>query len=260
MQEKLWIKIRNDASKVILREPQLSCAIDRIILNHDSLEASIAYHLSQKISSDVITAEIIEDVCLEAFSANQKKIVKSIELDLLAILDRDPACNSAIQPILFFKGFLALQAYRVSNWLWNKNRVFMAQFIQSRLSEEFSVDIHPNAKVGDGIMIDHAHSIVIGETSVVGNNVSILHSVTLGGTGKEEKKRHPTIEDGVLIGAGAKILGGIKIGYCSKIASGSVVLKSIPPKKTAAGVPARVVGDTGCFEPSITMDQLIKEN
>ena len=260
MSEKLWIKIRNDASKAIITEPQLDSAINRIILDHQSLEASIAYQLSQKISSHEITSEIIQDTCLEAFNADQKKIVKSIELDLLAILDRDPACNTAMQPVLFFKGFLALQAYRVSNWLWNKNRFIMALFIQSRLSEEFSVDIHPNAKIGNGIMIDHAHSIVIGETSVVGNNVSILHSVTLGGTGKEEKKRHPTIEDGVLIGAGAKILGGINIGYCAKIASGSVVLRSIPPKKTAAGVPARIVGDTGCSKPSMTMDQLIMEN
>ena len=145
MSEKLWIKIRNDASKAIITEPQLDSAINRIILDHQSLEASIAYQLSQKISSYEITSEIIQDTCLESFSADQKKIVKSIELDLLAILDRDPACNTAMQPVLFFKGFLALQAYRVSNWLWNENRFIMALFIQSRLSEEFSVDIHPNA-------------------------------------------------------------------------------------------------------------------
>ncbi len=257
MRDKLWIKIKSEASEVSLQEPSLSPLINRTILRHACLKQAIIYQLSQKISSNDVADEVITRVSQEAFGADHN-LIKSAELDLLAVFDRDPACTSIMQPILFFKGFLALQAYRISNWLWNNNRTTLAYFIQSQLSEVFSIDIHPGAKIGKGIMIDHAHSIVIGETSIIGNNVSILHSVTLGGTGNKDQKRHPTIEDGVLLGAGAKILGDITVGFCSKIASGSVVLQSVPPQKTAAGVPAKVVGDTGCSEPSVTMNQLIK--
>ena len=171
--------------------------------------------------------------------------------------DRDPACDRFILPLLFFKGFQAIQAYRISHLLWREGRKDMARFFQMRSSEAFGVDIHPAAKIGKGIMIDHAHSIVIGETAVVGDNVSMLHSVTLGGTGKEEEDRHPKIGDGVLIGAGAKVLGNIKVGHCSRIAAGSVVLAEVPPCKTVAGVPARIVGEAGCDQPSIAMDQLL---
>ena len=257
MNEKLWIKVKFEASEVLSNEPMLSPIINRVILNHNCLEQAIIYQLSHKISSKDIANKVIKNILEEAYRADDT-LIKSTELDLLAVFDRDPACVSLIHPILFFKGFIALQAYRISNWLWNENRTNMAYFIQSQISEVFGIDIHPGAIIGNGIMIDHGHSIVIGETSVIGNNVSILHSVTLGGTGKEDQKRHPTIEDGVLLGAGAKILGDIKIGFCSKIASGSVVLQSIPPQKTAAGVPAKVVGDTGCSEPSVTMDQLLR--
>lgn len=159
-----------------------------------------------------------------------------------------------IQPLLYFKGYQALQAYRVGHWLWKRGRKDMAYFFQTRVSEVFGVDIHPAARIGKGIMIDHAHSIVIGETAVVGNNVSMLHSVTLGGTGKEEEDRHPKIGDGVLIGAGAKVLGNIRVGNCSRIAAGSVVLEEVPPKTTVAGVPARIVGTAGCSQPSVAMD------
>ena len=162
-----------------------------------------------------------------------------------------------VQPLLFFKGFLAVQAYRVGNALWKQGRREAAWFIQMRASEVFGVDIHPGAKVGRGIMIDHAHSIVIGETAVVGDNCSMLHSVTLGGTGKTDGDRHPKVGNGVLIGAGAKILGNISIGHCSRIAAGSVVLADVPPCKTVAGVPAKVVGDAGCDQPSLSMDQIM---
>ena len=159
--------------------------------------------------------------------------------------------------MLYFKGFQAVQAYRIGHWLWGKGRKDLAYFVQMRVSEVFGVDIHPAARVGKGIMIDHAHSIVIGETAVVGDNVSMLHSVTLGGTGKEDGDRHPKIGNGVMIGAGAKVLGNITVGYCSRIAAGSVVLHDVPHNTTVAGVPAKVVGDSGCSQPSITMDQLI---
>ena len=161
-----------------------------------------------------------------------------------------------MQPILYFKGYQAVQSYRVAHWLWTKGRYDLAYFMQMRISEIFGIDIHPNAKIGKGIMIDHAHSIVIGETAVVGDNVSMLHSVTLGGTGKEDEDRHPKVEDGVLIGAGAKILGNIRIGHCSRIAAGSVVLKDVPACKTVAGVPAKIVGEAGCDNPSVSMNQL----
>ena len=175
------------------------------------------------------------------------------------MFDRDPACHRYLQPLLFFKGFQALQCYRIAHWLWQRRRNDMAYFIQMRTSEVFGVDIHPGARIGKGIMIDHAHSIVIGETAVVGDNVSMLHSVTLGGTGKEDGDRHPKIGNGVLIGAGAAILGNIRVGGCSRIAAGSVVLQDVPPCKTVAGVPAKIVGEAGCAEPSKSMDQLLSD-
>jgi serine O-acetyltransferase len=162
-----------------------------------------------------------------------------------------------LQPILYFKGFQAMQAYRVAHWLWTQGRRDLAYFVQMRSSEVYGVDIHPAARIGKGIMIDHAHSIVIGETAVVGDNVSMLHSVTLGGTGKEKEDRHPKIGDEVLIGAGAKVLGNITVGCCSRIAAGSVVLEDVPPAMTVAGVPAKVVGSAGCEHPSVTMNQLL---
>ena len=179
------------------------------------------------------------------------------EADLRAVYERDPACHRLMQPMLFFKGFQALQAYRIGHWLWDHGRRDMAYFVQMRCSEVFGVDIHPAARIGTGVMIDHAHSIVIGETAVVGNDVSMLHSVTLGGTGKEDGDRHPKIGDGVLIGAGAKVLGNITVGRCSRIAAGSVVLTDVPPCKTVAGVPARIVGDAGCSAPSDMMNQIL---
>jgi serine O-acetyltransferase len=178
----------------------------------------------------------------------------------MATFDRDPACHRFLQPLLYFKGFQAVQAYRVGHFMWESGKRDIAYFMQSRVSEVFGIDIHPGAKIGQGLMIDHAHSIVIGETAVVGDNVSMLHSVTLGGTGKEEEDRHPKIEHGVLIGAGAKVLGNIRVGHCSRIAAGSVVLHDVPPKSTVAGVPARVVGEAGCHTPSVTMDQLLAQS
>ena len=184
-------------------------------------------------------------------------MVEAARADIVAVFDRDPACTRFLQPLLYFKGYQAIQAYRVANWLFHQKRFDLAYFLQMRISEAFGVDIHPAAQIGRGIMIDHAHSIVIGETAVVGDNVSMLHSVTLGGTGKEEEDRHPKIADGVLIGAGAKVLGNIKVGHCSRVAAGSVVLQEVPPMKTVAGVPAKIVGEAGCEQPALTMDQIL---
>ena len=259
MADKLWTKVRSDAELAIKSEPLLSILIQSAILNHSSLQESLIYQIAKKLCSTEVPYKIIYEVANEAFCVDPR-LLKSVQADLLAVFDRDPSCNSVVQPILYFKGFVAIQAYRVSHWLWNNNRYDFAYLIQSRSSEVFGIDIHPAAKIGNGLMIDHAHSIVIGETATVGNDVSMLHSVTLGGTGSRGLQRHPTIEDGVLLGAGAKVLGNITVGRCSKVASGSVVLKSVPPKKTVAGVPAKIVGETGCAQPSITMDQLIGNN
>ncbi|MEX0969466.1 MAG: serine O-acetyltransferase [Paracoccaceae bacterium] len=252
----VWNQIQDEAQAVVADEPALGGMIFAGIIHHKSLEAALAHRVAQKLASGEMTEAVLREVCLEAYESDTW-LGQAARADIVAIYDRDPACHRFIQPLLYFKGFQAVQAHRVANWLWRQGRKDMAYFIQMRASEVFGVDIHPAAKIGQGLMIDHAHSIVIGETAVVGDNVSMLHSVTLGGTGKQDSDRHPKIADGVLIGAGAKILGNIKIGHCSRIAAGSVVLEEVPPCKTVAGVPARIVGEAGCENPSTTMDQLL---
>lgn len=253
----VWDRISAEATDLVAREPVLGGLVHSSILHHDSFEKAMSYRIALKLSSDEMPAQILREIADEAFD-NDSSISKSARADVVAVFDRDPACHLMLQPVLFFKGYQALQAYRIAHWLWQQGRKEMAYFFQMRASEIFGVDIHPGAKIGQGIMIDHAHSIVIGETAVVGDNVSMLHSVTLGGTGKADGVRHPTIENGVLIGAGAKVLGAITVGRCSKIAAGSVVLKAVPQCKTVAGVPAKVVGDAGCDQPSLSMDQMFR--
>jgi serine O-acetyltransferase len=217
------------------------------------MELALAYRFSFKLASGEMSEQILREIADETY-AEDPELGASARADLMAVHDRDPACHRYLQPILFFKGYQAVQAYRIGHSLWQKGRTDLAYFVQMRVSEVFGVDIHPAAKIGKGIMIDHAHSIVIGETAVVGDNVSMLHSVTLGGTGKEDGDRHPKIGNGVLIGARAKVLGNIHIGHCTRIAAGSVVLSDVPPCKTVAGVPARIVGEAGCDQPSVLMD------
>ena len=252
----VWDRIVSEAKSVLDVEPLLGAMIHSSILHHSSLDQAIAYRISLKLASAEMPEQMLREVTDQAYLEGQ--IGLQSRADLVANLERDPACHRLIQPILYFKGFHAVQAYRVSHWLWNKGRKDLSYFFQSRISEVFGIDIHPAAVIGHGIMIDHAHSIVIGETAVVGNNVSMLHSVTLGGTGKQDDNRHPKIGDGVMIGAGAKVLGNIKVGHCSRIAAGSVVLHEIPPGKTVAGVPAKIVGTAGCDQPSIMMDQFVR--
>jgi serine O-acetyltransferase len=225
-------------------------------LHHATLQKALSYRISAKLSSNEMSMLVLREVADEAFAADPT-LVEAARADLVAVLERDPATYRLLQPILYFKGFQAMQAYRVAHWLWTQGRRDLAYFVQMRSSEVYGVDIHPAARIGKGIMIDHAHSIVIGETAVVGDNVSMLHSVTLGGTGKEKEDRHPKIGDEVLIGAGAKVLGNITVGCCSRIAAGSVVLEDVPPAMTVAGVPAKVVGSAGCEHPSVTMNQLL---
>lgn len=254
----VWSRITEEAEAAIREEPLLGGLLHSSVLHHPTMERALAYRIALKLCSGEMGEQLLNEVAGEAY-ASDPRLGQAARADLVAVYERDPACHRFLQPLLYFKGYQAVQAYRVSHWLWTEGRRDLAYFLQMRISEHFGVDIHPAAKVGKGIMIDHAHSIVIGETAVVGDNVSMLHSVTLGGTGKEDGDRHPKIGDGVLIGAGAKVLGNIEIGHCSRIAAGSVVLSPVPPCKTVAGVPARIVGEAGCDQPSITMDQLFRD-
>ncbi|APX88386.1 serine O-acetyltransferase [Brevirhabdus pacifica] len=253
----VWRRIREEAEQAIRDEPLIAGMVHSSLLHHDSLERAMSYRISTKLASPDMDAQLLREIVEEAF-ASSADVGCALRADLVAILERDPACHRLLQPILYFKGFQAVQAYRIGHWLWQQKRHDLAYYFQMRVSEAYGVDIHPAARIGKGLMIDHAHSVVIGETAVVGDNVSMLHSVTLGGTGKDEQDRHPKIADGVLIGAGAKVLGNIKVGHCSRIAAGSVVLQEVPPCKTVAGVPARIVGEAGCDQPSVTMDHLLR--
>lgn len=252
----VWTRIQREARIAVRDEPLLGALIHAGLLHHATFAAALAYRFSLKLASREMSEQILREIADDAFG-RAPELAQAAMADLLAVYERDPATHRLMQPILFFKGFQALQAYRIGHWLWQQGRSDMAYFVQMRCSEVFGVDIHPAARIGTGVMIDHAHSIVIGETAVVGNDVSMLHSVTLGGTGKEDGDRHPKIGNGVMIGAGAKVLGNIHVGHHSRIAAGSVVLSDVPPCKTVAGVPARIVGDAGCTDPSNTMNQLL---
>jgi len=255
----VWQRVREEADAAIAREPLLGGMIHSSLLHHATMERALAYRFSMKLASREMSEQILREIADEAYQSDPN-LGQVARADLVAVLDRDPACHRYLQPLLFFKGYQAVQAYRVGHWLWGAGRTDLAYFVQMRVSEVFGVDIHPAAKIGRGVMIDHAHSIVIGETAVVGDNVSMLHSVTLGGTGKQDGDRHPKIGDGVMIGAGAKILGNIQVGHCSRIAAGSVVLQDVPACSTVAGVPARVVGEAGCAQPAVMMDQVIRDS
>ncbi len=255
----VWQKIAEEARAAIDVAPAMGAMFHAGLLQHDGFDDALAYRIALKLASTEMSAQNIREIADDAYGRNSG-LTQDARADLVATMDRDPACHRFLQPLMFFKGYQAVQAYRLSHWLWSDGQYDLAYFLQMRVSEIFGVDIHPAAKIGKGLMIDHAHSIVVGETAVVGDNVSMLHSVTLGGTGKEEEKRHPTIGNGVLIGAGAKVLGNITVGYCSRIAAGSVVLHDVPPMKTVAGVPAKIVGEAGCAQPALSMNQILAED
>ena len=252
--DSLWSGLRNEVSAMAEEEPMLASYLHSTVLKHSSLEDSLSYLLAGKLESSYFSAMALREVIDEALSGSAA-IREAIRLDLLAVVKRDPAARGVAQPFLYYKGFHALQSYRVAHWFWCEGRIPLAFYLQNRISEVFGVDIHPAARIGKGILIDHATSVVIGETAVVGNDVSMLHEVTLGGTGKESGDRHPKVGNGVLIGAGAKILGNVAIGDGSKVAAGSVVLNEVPPHATVAGVPARIVGRPKTAEPALQMDQ-----
>ncbi|AAF79319.1 F14J16.18 [Arabidopsis thaliana] len=255
----VWIKMLEEAKSDVKQEPILSNYYYASITSHRSLESALAHILSVKLSNLNLPSNTLFELFISVLEESPE-IIESTKQDLIAVKERDPACISYVHCFLGFKGFLACQAHRIAHTLWKQNRKIVALLIQNRVSESFAVDIHPGAKIGKGILLDHATGVVIGETAVVGDNVSILHGVTLGGTGKQSGDRHPKIGDGVLIGAGSCILGNITIGEGAKIGSGSVVVKDVPARTTAVGNPARLIGGKENPRkhdkiPCLTMDQ-----
>ena len=226
----VWARIRSEAEDVARREPEFATFIYENILHHDTLEAAVIHRVSERLGNADVSGDLIRQGYGDALDD---------------------------EPVLYYKGFHAIQTHRLAHWLLGKGRKDFALYLQSRSSAVFQCDINPAASIGRGIFLDHATGLVVGETAVIEDDVSILHDVTLGGTGKEHEDRHPKIRRGVMIGAGAKILGNIEVGHCARIAAGSVVIKAVPNNVTVAGVPARVVGEAGCPEPSRAMDQML---
>ena len=255
----IWDRVVLEAEELSRKEPALATFAYGTILNHDRLEDAVIHRVAARIDHPDVSGEIVRLAFEDALEA-EPAISDAMRADIIAVFDRDPACHRYIDPILYFKGFQALQAHRFAHTLWRMGRADFAFYLQSRSSQIFQVDIHPAVEVGRGIMLDHATGIVIGETATIEDDVSILQGVTLGGTGKEEGDRHPKIRRGVLLGAGAKVLGNIEIGCCSRVAAGSVVLKPVPHNVTVAGVPAKVIGLVGPEEPSRCMDQMLGED
>ena len=252
----VWARIRGEAEEAAAREPELSTFIYATVLNHDTLEAAVVHRIAERLAHADVGDELIRQAYAEALN-DDPAIGVAFRADIVAMHDRDPATHRYLEPLLYYKGFHAIQTHRLAHWLWGKGRRDFALYLQSRSSAVFQCDINPNAKIGRGIFLDHATGFVCGETAVIEDDVSILHDVTLGGTGKENEDRHPKIRRGVMIGAGAKILGNIEVGHCARIAAGSVVIKPVPNNVTVAGVPAKVVGEAGCPEPSRAMDQIV---
>ena len=253
-QQQTWDKIRAEALSLVNEEPMLASFFHSTILNHDSLRSALSFQLANKLASAVMPAIVLREV-IETALAAQPDILDAAAADICAVKERDPAVRYYSTPLLYLKGFHALQGYRVAHWLWQQGRHSLAVFLQNQISVVFSVDVHPAAQIGRGIMFDHATGIIIGETAVVEDDVSILQNVTLGGTGKEHGDRHPKIREGVMIGAGAKVLGNIEVGRGAKIGAGSVVLQAVPAHTTVAGVPAHEVGHPDCDKPSLDMNQ-----
>ena len=254
----IFSRIRLEAEETVRTEPELAGFFMASVLNHDTLESAIVHRVAARLDHQDVAGDLIRQTYLEIISRDAS-IGEAFRADIIAVADRDPACLRLIEPLLYFKGFHALQCHRLAHALWKAGRRDFALWLQSRASEVFQTDINPAARIGKGVFLDHATGLVVGQTCVIEDDVSILHGVTLGGTGNERGDRHPKIRRGVLIGAGAKVIGNIEVGYCARIAAGSVVLSPVPHNKTVAGVPARVVGEAGCAEPARSMDQILAE-
>jgi serine O-acetyltransferase len=252
----VWAAIVQGARDIVVNEPALSGLVISTILNYDSFELSLAHRLAERLDHGDVSADLIRQAFGDALQFRPEIGIEA-RGDLAATMERDPACHRAIEPLLFFKGYQAIQTHRFANALWHLGRKDFALYLQSRASQVFQVDINPLARIGKGIMLDHGTGVVIGETAVVGDHVSIMQGVTLGGTGKSDQDRHPKIGNGVLIGAGAIVLGNIHVGDCARVAAGSVVVKEVPPRVTVAGVPAKVIGEAGCAQPASVMDHIV---
>jgi serine O-acetyltransferase len=250
----VWDAVTSGARRVAQAEPSLANLVYSNVLNHDGFESALAHRLAERLGHPDVSADLIRQAFHDAL-AIRPEIGLEARADLAATLERDPALHKAVDGFLYFKGYHAIQTHRFTHTLWMSGRKDFALYLQSRSSAVFQVDINPAARIGKGIMLDHATGFVVGETAVIGDNVSILQGVTLGGTGKSEEDRHPKIGNGVLIGAGAIVLGNIKVGECARIGAGSVVVKEVPPRVTVAGVPARIIGEAGTAHPASVMDQ-----
>ncbi|OMO83402.1 hypothetical protein COLO4_22536 [Corchorus olitorius] len=249
----IWVAVRDEAKLEAEKEPILSSFLYASIVAHDCLEQALGFVLANRLQNPTLLATQLMDIFSDVMM-HDRGIQRSIRLDLQAFVDRDPACLSYSSALLYLKGYHSLQSYRVSHALWKRGRKVLALALQSRISEVFGIDIHPAAKIGDGILLDHGTGVVIGETAVVGNRVSLMHGVTLGGTGKEIGDRHPKVGDGALLGACVTVLGNIKIGEGAMVAASSLVLKHVPPHSMVAGTPAQVIGSMDEQDPSLTMN------
>ncbi|KAH7436198.1 hypothetical protein KP509_05G007700 [Ceratopteris richardii] len=259
-ENELWMTIQEEASDCVSHEILLSKHLNFFVLAHPSLKHALAFSLAMKLASAALDSDALYNIFMESMQSSTE-IVDGVCADLRAVKERDPVCSTFCHCLLNFKGFQACQVHRIAHYLWNHGKKTLACVLQSRSSEVFGVDIHPAARIGKGILLDHAAGVIIGETAVVGDNVAILHGVTLGGTGKQGGDRHPKIGSGVLIGARASIIGNITVGEDAKIGAGALVLTEVPPRTTAVGRPARLVG--GRINPTIhkeppieTMDHL----
>ncbi len=252
----IWSQVRREAEAISAAEPALGGFIYATVLDHDRLEDAVCHRLARRLQHSTLDTGLLHKLFNEVIAA-EPALGDSFRADLMAVAKRDPACSRVIEPLLYYKGFHALETYRIAHSLWKVGRKDFALYLQSLTSRFLQVDIHPAAIIGKGIMLDHATGIVIGETAMIGDNCSLLHGVTLGGTGNEKGDRHPKIGRGVMIGAGAEILGNIKVGDCARIAAGSVVLNDVASRRTVAGVPAREIGFAGCEEPALAMDQMV---
>jgi serine O-acetyltransferase len=254
----LFDHIRKEAEEAMARDPALTPLMLNSVINRPSFEAAVAHRISTRLGGAAMSAEMIGDAFAHALESDPA-IGAAMRADIAAVVDRDPACARLLEPLLYFKGFHAIQSHRLAHFLWMSGARDFALYLQSRASDTFQSDIHPAARFGSGIFLDHATGFVVGETTIIEDNVSVLQDVTLVGTGKVAGDRHPKVRRGVMIGAGAKVLGNIEIGQCSRIAAGSMVLQPVPPNATVAGVPAKVVGLAGCAEPSRDMDQILRD-
>ncbi|MXP63461.1 serine O-acetyltransferase [Roseomonas sp. M0104] len=254
----VWSRIRREADEAALREPELAGFLHSAVLQHEGLESALSGRVAARLAHADLPEALLRRT-LERALEDDPALREAVRCDIMAVVDRDPATSRALEPVLYYKGFHALTVHRLAHRLWQEGRRDMALWLQSRSSSVFQTDIHPAVRMGRGIFLDHATGLVVGETAEIEDDVSLLQGVTLGGTGKECGDRHPKIRHGVMLGAGAKVLGNIEVGHCARVAAGSVVLKPVPPCTTVAGVPARVIGQAGCAEPARTMDQMLRD-